>query len=109
MALRVIMMRRKLSQLQNALIVWQADASWFVTPDLVQGCIALAVQMFGSSSLGTKLRFSGFVVPGFTRQRLALPRRWRVFGDRHNPSAPERPDHRHDCGAPLPAGSQVGL
>ena len=37
MALTVISVRRKLSQLQNALIVSQAVASWFVTPDLVRG------------------------------------------------------------------------
>ncbi len=46
MALTVLRMRRKLSQLQIALIVLQADASWFVTPDLVRAVIKRAVWVF---------------------------------------------------------------
>ncbi len=46
MTLRVIRMRRKLSQLQNDLIVSQALPSWFVTLDLV--CGGFATFAFGS-------------------------------------------------------------
>ncbi len=95
MALTVIRVRRKLSQLQNALIVSQADSSWFVTLDLV----------------GTRhppLHCSGFVLQGVTLQRPGRHRRWLVSGDRRNPSAPERPDPRRDCGALLPAVPPVG-
>ncbi len=97
MGLRVIRMRRKLSQLQIALIVLQADASWFVTPDLVRAALSVS----GLVALA--------FAPAVTLRQPAPPRRWPVSDVRRNPSVPERPDPRLDCGSLLPAESPVGL
>ena len=46
MGITVISVRRKLSQLQNALIVLQVDGSWFVTPGLVLDSSGWSVEGF---------------------------------------------------------------